>query len=106
MKDFTDYFIYLLFEIIVGYVAIAYFGFSFHAGLFLTIYFVLSPTLIYIKHFGLGRFSTKFKDTLMFNLQRVIQRKTNSTRLDRIFFTTYLLFIFFGLLLILLNMKV
>jgi len=28
MKDFTDYFIYLLFEIIVSYVTISYFGFT------------------------------------------------------------------------------
>jgi len=105
MKDFTDYFIYLLFEIIVICVAISYFGFSFHSGLFLTIYFILSPTLIYVKHFGLGRFSTKYKDTLMYNLQKVIRKKMKSTRLDKVYLITYILLIFFGISLIIFNMK-
>jgi predicted nucleic acid-binding Zn ribbon protein len=99
MKGYTDYIRYLIFELIAISIMIYYFSFTSATGVFLTIYFVLSPWLLYIQHKGLGFLEAKLEDTGLYNIRNVLDRTKKSSKLDRIYFITYLTFILFGVLL-------
>lgn len=103
MKNHTDYAIYLVFEIFKSIIIIYFFGLTKTAGIILTVFFILSPILIYIKYKGLGILEKKFEDTRMKNILNVLNKKQASSKIDKITFVSYFAFIFFGIILILLG---
>lgn len=103
MKNYTDYVIYLVFEIFKSIIIIYFFGLNKTAGIILTIFSILSPILIYVKYKGLGILEKKFKDTRMKNILNVLNKKKSSSKIDKVTFVSYFVFIFFGILLMLLG---
>lgn len=101
IEDKTDYIVYIIAQLIISYAIIHLFDFTKISGLILSVSYATYPSLTYIRYYGfryigLRFMEVEFRDTEMNNIRKVLDRKRKSSMLDKVYFITYLMFILFG----------
>src|SRR5690554_509150 len=99
MNNYKDFLAYIFIQIGIGIGWIWCVGFSQLSVIIITFIYILYPWTLYFQYFGLGFLQTPWEDSEIKSIINVLSPKKKASKIDRLYFFTYILFIGLGLLL-------
>ena len=98
MNTKNDLLAYILVQLGMGIGWIWAVGLSSVSILLITIIYILYPWTLYFRYFGLGFLQTPWEESEIKSIINVLSTKKKASKIDRLYFFAYAMFIGLGLL--------